>query len=196
MESKSTGSADKTHPASPLIGNIDDDACAPHSRNLQGGTDGATDVARARWTLLRQVLRQKQADSVEIPQVSVRRFASFDLFSRKKVVAQELNDTSDDQWVEYRSVCLPEYSALLRDNLGPLRVNEVLKSFDNTGNVSQPEKWMEHKNKHADGQRVQHPSLVPLPVLERDEDKLVTSLPPQDNRTGTGPEAAQVPSLP
>ncbi|KAM9726693.1 calmodulin-lysine N-methyltransferase [Menidia menidia] len=135
MESKSTGSAEKTHPASPLIGNIDDDTCAPHSRNLQGGTDGATDVARARWTLLRQVLRQKQADSVEIPQVSVRRFASFDLFSRKKVAAQELNDTSDDQWVEYRSVCLPEYSALLRDNLGPLRVNEVLKSFDNTGNV-------------------------------------------------------------
>uniref|UniRef100_A0A8C6KNG8 Calmodulin-lysine N-methyltransferase n=1 Tax=Nothobranchius furzeri TaxID=105023 RepID=A0A8C6KNG8_NOTFU len=81
------------------------------------------------------VLRQKQSDSPEVKQVSVRRFATFDLFRRKQVAAQDRSNTSDDQWVEYRSVYFPEYSAFLRDNLGPLRVNEVLNSFDNTGNV-------------------------------------------------------------
>ncbi|CAL8391756.1 unnamed protein product [Arctogadus glacialis] len=80
----------------------------------------------------REVLHQKQVDSPVVKQVSVRRFATFDLFTRSRVVP---SCPSDDQWVQYRSVSLPEYSALLRDNLGPLRVNEVLNSFDNTGNV-------------------------------------------------------------
>uniref|UniRef100_A0A665WZ10 Si:ch73-54n14.2 n=1 Tax=Echeneis naucrates TaxID=173247 RepID=A0A665WZ10_ECHNA len=82
-----------------------------------------------------QVLCQKQVDSPEIKHASVRRFATFDLFSRKRLATQDPSDTSDDQWVEYRSVFFREYSALLRDSLGPLRVNEVLTSFDNTGNV-------------------------------------------------------------
>uniref|UniRef100_A0A3Q3IDA7 Uncharacterized protein n=1 Tax=Monopterus albus TaxID=43700 RepID=A0A3Q3IDA7_MONAL len=73
--------------------------------------------------------------SPEVKQVSVRRFATFDLFSRKRFETEDPSDTSDDQWVEYTSVYFPEYSAFLRDNLGPLRVNEVLNSFDNTGNV-------------------------------------------------------------
>lgn len=60
------------------------------------------------------MLRQKQVDSPEIKQVSVRRFATFDLFSRKKHVTDDPGDTSDDQWVEYRSVYFPEHSALLR----------------------------------------------------------------------------------
>ncbi|KAJ3609954.1 hypothetical protein NHX12_022048 [Muraenolepis orangiensis] len=105
------------------------------ARRMDGGDASAGavgDVARARWTLLRQVLHQKQVDSPEVKQVSVRRFATFDLFTRSRVVPSCL---SDDQWVEYRSVSFPEYSAYLRDNLGPLRVNEVLNSFDNTGNV-------------------------------------------------------------
>ncbi|KAM4591141.1 calmodulin-lysine N-methyltransferase isoform 1-T1 [Odontesthes bonariensis] len=135
MERDSTGTAEKTEPASPLRGIINEDTCTSNDRNSRGTTCGATDVARARWTLLRQVLCQKQADSADIKQVSVRRFATFDLFSRKNLVVQDQSDTSDDQWVEYRSVCFPEYSALLRDNMGPLRVNEVLNSFDNTGNV-------------------------------------------------------------
>lgn len=63
---------------------------------------------------LSQVLRQKQVESPEVKQVSVRRFATFDLFSRKRLVARDHSDTSDDQWVEYRSVYFPEYSALLR----------------------------------------------------------------------------------
>uniref|UniRef100_A0A3Q3WLJ4 Calmodulin-lysine N-methyltransferase n=1 Tax=Mola mola TaxID=94237 RepID=A0A3Q3WLJ4_MOLML len=92
-----------------------------------------------------QVLRQKQVDSPEIKQVSVRRFATFDLFTRKNIETQDSSETTDDQWVEYRSVYFPEFSALLRDNLGPLQVNEVLNSFDNTGNVVWPsEEVMAH----------------------------------------------------
>ncbi|KAM6956854.1 calmodulin-lysine N-methyltransferase [Aplochiton taeniatus] len=96
-----------------------------------------TDVARARWTLLRQVLCQKQLDSSnsELKQVSVRRFSTFDLFTRSRVVTLDTDDLSDGHWVEYRSASFPEYSAFLRDNVGPIRVDEVLNSFDNTGNV-------------------------------------------------------------
>ncbi|TWW78338.1 Calmodulin-lysine N-methyltransferase [Takifugu flavidus] len=56
--------------------------------------------------------------------------------ARKNPKTQNSGDTTDDQWVEYSSVYSAECSCLLRDNLGPLRVNEVLNSFDNTGNVS------------------------------------------------------------
>uniref|UniRef100_A0A3Q2QZN8 Uncharacterized protein n=1 Tax=Fundulus heteroclitus TaxID=8078 RepID=A0A3Q2QZN8_FUNHE len=59
------------------------------------------------------VLCQKKTDSPELKQVSVRRFATYDLFRRKKLSAQEHRGTSDDQWVEYRSVFYPEYSAFL-----------------------------------------------------------------------------------
>ncbi|XP_034407627.1 calmodulin-lysine N-methyltransferase isoform X2 [Cyclopterus lumpus] len=135
MERDSNGTAETTEPASPLRKNINQDTCAANSHSALVETCGTPDVARARWTLLRQVLRQKQADNPEVKQVSVRRFATFDLFSRKRLLTQDSSDNSDDQWVEYRSVYFPEYSALLRDNLGPVRVNEVLKSFDNTGNV-------------------------------------------------------------
>ncbi|XP_039893069.1 calmodulin-lysine N-methyltransferase [Simochromis diagramma] len=135
MDRDSSGAAERTEPASPLGKNIHEDTRATDSRASRSGTCRNTDVARARWTLLRQVLRQKQVENPEVKQVSVRRFATFDLFSRKRLVARDHSDTSDDQWVEYRSVYFPEYSALLRDNMGPLRVNEVLNSFDNTGNV-------------------------------------------------------------
>ncbi|XP_053476809.1 calmodulin-lysine N-methyltransferase isoform X2 [Ictalurus furcatus] len=94
-----------------------------------------TDAARARWTILRQVLRQKQLDSVNIQTVSVRRFSSFNLFSRTEVPSLESDGPSDSQWIEYRSACFPQYSALIRDNHGPIKMEEVLNSFDNTGNV-------------------------------------------------------------
>ncbi|XP_015233699.1 PREDICTED: calmodulin-lysine N-methyltransferase isoform X1 [Cyprinodon variegatus] len=130
MEISSTDAAEKSQPVLPCKDNSDGDAAL----NSREGSCGAT-AGRARWSLLRQVLCQKQTDSPEVKQVSVRRFATFDLFRRKKLSAQEHCVTSDDQWVEYRSVYYPEYSAFLRDNLGPLKVNEVLNSFDNTGNV-------------------------------------------------------------
>ncbi|XP_074532494.1 calmodulin-lysine N-methyltransferase [Halichoeres trimaculatus] len=153
MERDCTAAAEKSESDSPMRENINEDTCRANSQISRGGTCGTTDVAKARWTLLRQVLRQKQTDIPEIKQVSVRRFASFDLFSKKNTSAQGSSDTSDDQWVEYRSVHLPEYSAFLRDNLGPLRVNEVLNSFDNTGNVCvwPSEEVMAHycvKNRH------------------------------------------------
>ncbi|XP_067277913.1 calmodulin-lysine N-methyltransferase isoform X2 [Pseudorasbora parva] len=107
-----------------------------HANNHQNhDSHCATDVARARWGLLRQVLKRKQLDSSAVQQVSVRRFSSFNLFSRSRVTPTETDDPSDGQWVEYRSAIFPQYSALLRDNLGPIKVDEVLSSFDNTGNV-------------------------------------------------------------
>ncbi|XP_036429724.1 calmodulin-lysine N-methyltransferase [Colossoma macropomum] len=109
-------------------------AGSPRMNEIKDSNCGS-DVARARWTILRQVLRQRQVDSAEVQQVSVRRFSSFNLFSRIKVPSSESDDPLDGQWVEYRSACFPQYSALLRDNLGPIRVDEVLSSFDNTGNV-------------------------------------------------------------
>nr|XP_020505894.1 calmodulin-lysine N-methyltransferase [Labrus bergylta]XP_020505895.1 calmodulin-lysine N-methyltransferase [Labrus bergylta] len=135
MERDYSATPEETEPALPSRDKTTEDTCADNSHTSRTGTCGATDVAKARWTLLRQVLRQKQIESPEVKQVSVRRFASFDLFSRKTLSTQDPSDTSGDQWVEYRSVHFPEYSALLRDYLGPLRVNEVLNSFDNTGNV-------------------------------------------------------------
>ncbi|XP_016127684.1 calmodulin-lysine N-methyltransferase-like [Sinocyclocheilus grahami] len=107
-----------------------------HANNLQNhDSHCGTDVARARWALLRQVLKHKQLDSSDVQQVSVRRFSSFNLFSRSRVTPTETDEPSGHQWVEYRSAVFPQYSALLRDDLGPIRVNEVLSSFDNTGNV-------------------------------------------------------------
>lgn len=113
-----------------------------HTLNQQPSQDTpscGTDVARARWTLLRQVLIQKQPDSPEVKQVSVRRFSTFNLFTRTLArVTDPKTGTelpSAEQWVEYRSASFPEFSAFLRDNLGPVRVDEVLTSFDNTGNV-------------------------------------------------------------
>lgn len=57
-----------------------------------------------------QVLKQKQLDSADVQQVSVRRFSSFNLFSRSRVSPTE----TEEQWVEYRSAIFPQYSALLR----------------------------------------------------------------------------------
>ncbi|KAM3863382.1 calmodulin-lysine N-methyltransferase [Diretmus argenteus] len=135
MDRELSGGVGKAEPASStLLGNRTKNTDAANHLHPGDETSG-TDVARARWTLLRQVLRQKQMDTPEVKQVSVRRFATFDLFTRKRVLTFDPSDTSDGKWVTYRSVSFPEYSALLRDNLGPLRVDEVLNSFDNTGNV-------------------------------------------------------------
>ncbi|XP_020776821.1 calmodulin-lysine N-methyltransferase isoform X2 [Boleophthalmus pectinirostris] len=130
MEKRSTGAKNVTPVSKDFDGETGE--ANPHISHADSTANG---TARARWTLLRQVLRQKQVDCPEVKQVSVRRFSSFDLFSKKRLVIHGPSNTSDDQWVEYRSVSLPKYSALLRVHLGPLKVNEVLNSFDNTGNV-------------------------------------------------------------
>ncbi|XP_070301064.1 calmodulin-lysine N-methyltransferase [Salvelinus sp. IW2-2015] len=139
MEGKLTGEPEKCKyhesPLPSLPENKEKELITNHQSNRDPNC--GTDVARARWTLLRQVLRQKQLDSAdsEVKQVSVRRFSSFNLFNKTSVTHQETDDPSEGQWVEYTSASFPEFSAFLRDNLGPIRVNEVLNSFDNTGNV-------------------------------------------------------------
>ncbi|KAK7902080.1 hypothetical protein WMY93_018849 [Mugilogobius chulae] len=130
METRSTGAINETPVRKDVDGDTDDANC--HICPVDPAANG---TARARWTLLRQVLRQKQVDCPEVKHVSVRRFSTFDLFTRKRLVINDTSNTSDDQWVEYQSVSLPKYRALLRVHLGPLKVNEVLNSFDNTGNV-------------------------------------------------------------
>ncbi|XP_072906777.1 calmodulin-lysine N-methyltransferase isoform X2 [Hemitrygon akajei] len=91
-----------------------------------------TGLARDRWKLLQRVLKQKSIDKENLQNVSIRRSLTFNIFCTNVVKKSEA-DSDNEMWVEYTCIPYPQYRVYL--SVGPLNVEDVLTSFDNTGNV-------------------------------------------------------------
>ncbi|XP_043551581.1 calmodulin-lysine N-methyltransferase isoform X1 [Chiloscyllium plagiosum] len=91
-------------------------------------------LARSRWKLLQRVLKQKSIDQENLLQISIRRCLTFNIFSTNVLKKLE-TDSDNEMWVEYSCIPYPQYRVYLRHSVGPLNVEDVLTSFDNTGNV-------------------------------------------------------------
>ncbi|XP_038669364.1 calmodulin-lysine N-methyltransferase isoform X2 [Scyliorhinus canicula] len=122
--------------------------CGPRDQNAAPGSEPAAargchgngrareqpppSPAKARWKLLQRVLKQKNIDKEHLQQVSARRCLTLNIFSTHVVKKLE-SDPDNGMWVEYTCVPYPQYRVYL--SVGPLNVEDVLTSFDNTGNV-------------------------------------------------------------
>ncbi|XP_048391419.1 calmodulin-lysine N-methyltransferase isoform X2 [Stegostoma tigrinum] len=91
-------------------------------------------LARSRWKMLQRVLKQKSIDQENLLQISIRRCLTFNIFSTNVLKKLE-SDSDNEMWVEYACIPYPQYRVYLRHSVGPLNVEDVLTSFDNTGNV-------------------------------------------------------------
>ena len=104
--------------------------------------DAAQQRARQRWKILASVIK-KQCLENEYNKISVRRFAGFNLFSKKIVhVDEELHENEADyEWLDYRHREIMESDDSLVNRPLFIRqrcrkvVLEDLTGFDNTGNV-------------------------------------------------------------
>ncbi|XP_067844883.1 calmodulin-lysine N-methyltransferase isoform X2 [Heptranchias perlo] len=101
-------------------------------------------LAKARWKLLQRVLKQKSVDKENLQQVSIRRCLTFNIFSTNVLKKLEA-DSDNEMWVEYTCIPYPQYRVYL--SVGPLNVEDVLTSFDNTGNVYL-KNWLNGSKKH------------------------------------------------
>lgn len=93
-----------------------------------------TGLAKDRWKLLQRVLKQKRVDKENLQQVSIRKSLTFNVFYTDVVKKLEA-DFDNEMWVEYTCIPYPQHRVYIRHSVGPLNVEDVLTSFDNTGNV-------------------------------------------------------------
>ncbi|XP_072121095.1 calmodulin-lysine N-methyltransferase isoform X3 [Mobula birostris] len=138
--------------------------CEPGDENTAPGSESAADrgchgkgracqlipdtgLARDRWKLLQRVLKQKSIDKENLQNISIRRSLTFNIFCTNVVKKSEA-DSDNEMWVEYTCIPYPQYRVYLRHSVGPLNVEDVLTSFDNTGNVYVAE-IIERNKKHG-----------------------------------------------
>ena len=100
--------------------------------------DAVQERARQRWKILASVIK-KQCPEKEDDKISVRRFAGFDLFS-KKVVHIDNECEADYEWLDYRHRETVKTATIVNQPLYIKQrcrkvVLEDLTGFDNTGNV-------------------------------------------------------------